>query len=373
MNKEPLDISKMLPHGEMLRGFLEQPFIQKSDLKEMLRNRGVFTFNSEKSDSIPIIMMGILSPTEFNFLCESQKTREDNPKKITQTVAWTSNKPLLDALPDNIDINKMIDIEHANYKVVDDTGFVPVDGNPDHLRLDFGVERTDLSKNWSSTKNHFNGVIELKRVVDKGEIKLIVTHTSNETKLVANKATSQLVNKFKDNGHIARDQEIQKITFDRFSNAKRIEFFLELSVEITSNYLSFQEIVDLELSPDHEQTLPQDMQWMTDKINDLKLNGKLLHETFFVNEKHNHEFTFLYKVDARYGFDVSGVNGACVITMHFPEYSRTKNGKSELEINIKSISFENSPRSITKNEIKEILLDDLEGQKSEKYANYATI
>lgn len=372
MNKEPLDISKMLPHGEMLRGFLEQPFIQKSDLKEMLRARGVFTFNAEKSDSIPIMMMAVLSPSEFDFLCESQNSREDNPKKITQTVAWASDKPLLDMLPNDTNINKMVDIEYANYKVVDDTGFVPVNGNPNHLRLEFGVERQDLSKNWSSTKSHFNGAIELKRVVDKGEVKLIVTHTSNETKKVASKADSQLVNKFKDNGCIARDQEIRKITFDRFSNEKRIEFFLELSVEITSNYLIFCEIVDLELCPDHGQPLPESMQWMTNKINDLKLNGKSLHETFFVNEKHNHGSIFLYRVEARYKFDVSGVAGSCVITMHFPEYSREKSNKSELEINIKSISFESPPRGIARNDIKEILLDDLENQKSEKYVNYAT-
>ena len=311
----------MLPHGEMLRGFLEQPFLQKSDLKEVLRARGVFTCNTEKSDSIPVLMMTTLSPSEFDCLCESQNSREDNLKKITQTIAWDSDKPLIDALPDNFNINRIIDNEYANYKVVDATDFVPVNGDTNHFRLNFSVERQNLSKNWSSTKSHFPGAIEIKRVIDKDEVKLIFTHTSNETKEVATKATAQLVNKFKENGFIAKDQEIQKIAFDRFTNASRIEFFLELSVETTSNHLVFEEIVDMELSPDHDQNLPENMQWMTNRINDLKLNGQSLHKTFFVNEKSSHEFIFLYRVDARYSFDVSGAKGSCVLTMHFPEYS----------------------------------------------------
>lgn len=360
----------MLPHGEMLRGFLDQPFLQKSDLKDVLRGRGVFTCNTEKSDSIPILMMTTLSPSEFDFLRESQNSREDNPKKITQTVACNSDKSILDVLPADFNINQVVNIEYANYKIVDDSGFVPVNGDPNHLKLEYGIERQDLSRSWSSTKSHFVGSIELKRVMDKGEVKLTFTHTSNETKQVAVKATSQLVNKFKECGFVGRDQEIQKITFDRFNNASRIEFFLELSVETTSNYLVFEEIVDLELSPDQDQPLPENMQWMSNKINDLKLNGKLLHKTFFVNEKSSHDFIFLYRVDARYKFDVSGVTGSCVVTMHFPEYSRGKHDKSELEINIKSTAFDSLPRGITKNEVKEMLLNELEGQKAEKYRDY---
>lgn len=373
MNKQPLTINQMLPHGEMLRGFLEQPFLQKSDLKDVLRSRGVFTCNTEKSDSIPILMMTNLSPSEFDLLREAQSSREDNPKKITQTVAWASDKPLIDAIPDSLNFNQIIDNEFSNFKVVDESGFIPVNGDPNHLRYAFGVERQDLSRSWASTKSHFPGSIELRRIVDKDEVKLVLTHTSNETKQVATKATTKLVSKFKNSGFIAKDQEIQKITFDRFNNASRIEFFLELSVETTSNYLVFEEIVDLELAPDHDQTLPDSMQWMTNRINALKLKGQLLHNTFFVNEKSSHEFIFLHRVDARYRFDVSGVTGACVVTMHFPEYARGKQAKSELEINIKSISFERSPRGITKNEVKEKLLDELESQKAEKYRSYVVL
>jgi hypothetical protein len=370
MNKEPVDISRFLPIGEMLRGLMEQPFIQKADLKTILRSRGVFTCNTEKSDSIPVLMATILSPSEFDVLRESQNSREDNPKRITQVVAWDSDKTLLDSLPDDIDFKKMVDMEFSSCKVDGAPEFVPVDGNPDHLRLEFDVERTNLTKSWASTKSTFPGSLELKRIKDKGEVKVVVTHTANETKQVASKATSSLVNTFKESGHISKTKDIERITFGRFSNASRIEYFLELSVETTSNILSFEEIVDLELSPDQEAELPANMDWMSNRIDDLKLNGKSLHETFFVNEKSSHEYIFLYRVDVRYSFDISGLEGSCVVSISFPEYIKSKSDKSELEISIKSMSFADRLRGITKNEVKEMLLDELETQKIEKYRNY---
>lgn len=370
MHKESIDISRILPMGEMLRSLTEQPFIRKSDLKNILRCRGVFTCNTEKVDSIPILMTMVLSPAEFDVLRESQSSREDNPKRITQTVAWDSDDTLLDALPDNLVFKNMIDMEFSNYKVDGAPEFIPVDGDPNHLRVNFNVERQDLTKSWASTKSMFPGALEIRRVIDKGELKVVLTHTANETKKVASKAMSALVDTFKDEGYIARDKEIQKITFDKFSNSSRIEFFLELSVETTSNILSFEEIVDLELSPDYEAELPDNMKWMANKIDDLRLNGKLLHETFFVTEKSSHRHMFLYRVDVRYSFDISGLEGGCVVTMAFPEYAKTKTGQSELEISIKSISFDVQPRGITKADVKEKLLNELEDQKIEKYRNY---
>ncbi len=370
MNKEAPDISKILPTGEMLRGFLEQPFLKKSDLKNILRNRGVFTFNTEKKDSIPILMSTTLSPIEFDNLRDSQNTREDNPKRITQVIPWDSKATILDALPEDMNVNSILDLEYSNYRVDGAPTFTPVDNNPDHLRMDFKIEREDHSKNWSSTKSTFPGSIEARRIVEKNEVKLVITHTANETKSTAKKAISHLEKHFKDEGHIAKNKEIQKITFDKFSNEKRIEFFLELSVEATSNILNFVEIVDLELSPDHEANLPDTMVWMHRKIDDLKLNGTNLHKTFFVNNKDMHEHIFLYRVDVCYDFDISGCTGQCVVTLHFPEYSKGKHTNSELEINIKTCSYSSSPLGITKNEVKEMILNDMESQKYEKFRDY---
>ena len=141
MNKEPRDIDQILPHGEMLRGFMEQSFVSKSDLKDLLRSRGVFTCNSDKQDSIPILMSTVLSPIEFDHLRECQNQKEDNPKIVTQTIEWDADKNLLESLPDHFNLNSMLDLEFSNFKVNGSPNFIPVNGNQDHLKMDFNIER----------------------------------------------------------------------------------------------------------------------------------------------------------------------------------------------------------------------------------------
>lgn len=367
MNKEPADIEQILPYGEMLRGFMEQSFVTRNDLKNLLRNRGVFTHNNEKHDTVPTLMSTILSPSEFDYLRESQNSKEDNPKVITQTIEWDSDKNLLESLPENFNLNSMLDLEFSNFKVNGNPDFIPVNGNPDKLKMNFNIERDDMSKSWASSKSIYPGSLEVSRIEKDKEVKLVVTHTANETKYVAKKASYNLVKHFKNEGCIQKDKEIEKILFSKFSNANRIEYLMSLSKSCNSSLLSFSDILDIEFSPDTENKLPDGMKWMEDKINDLKLNGKDLHKTFFVKEKKYHDFINLYRIDSRFKFDLRGLGGKCVITIHFPEYSKSNDIDAELEINIKSISFNIPPRGITKGEVKEEILHDIENQKIKQF------
>lgn len=371
MNKESRDIDQILPSGEMLRGFMEQSFVTKSDLKGLLRTRGVFTCNNEKQDSIPILMATILSPNEFDLLRECQSSREDNPKIVSQTIDWESGKNLLESLPDIFDLNSMLDLEFSNFKVNGSPNFVPVDGDPDHLVMEFSVEREDMTKSWASSKSVYPGSLEMTRVQEDEEVKLVITHTANETKYVATKASTNLVKHFKKSGSISSTKEIEKITFDKFSNPKRIEYFLALSKGGSSSLLKFVEIIDLEFSPDQKKSLPDNMDWMAKKIDDLKLNGSDLHKTFFVKEKSNHEFINIYRVDAKFKFDIKGLTGQCVVTIHFPDYAKSKSEMSELEVNIKQLAFDEIPRGISKSEIKKMILKDIDSQKVKKYKEFA--
>jgi len=252
MNKEPIGIDQMLPSGEMLRGFMEQSFVTNNDLKKLLRNRGVFIRNSGKQISIPLLMSTILSPSEFDYLRESQNSKEDNPKIVTQTIEWDSDNNLLESLPDNFDLNSMLDLEFSNFKVNGSPNFIPVDGDPNKLKMDFSIERDDMSKNWATSKSIYSGSLEVSRITNDSEVKIVVTHTSDETKYVAIKATSNLVKHFKSNGYIQHDKEIERILFNKFSNSKRIEYLMSLSKSCNSNLLSFSDILDIEFSPDKE-------------------------------------------------------------------------------------------------------------------------
>ena len=70
------------------------------------------------------------------------------------------------------------------------------------------------------------------------------------------------------------------------------------------------------------------------KIEDLKLNGKALHKTFFFSDKCYHDFINLYKIDSKFKFDIKGLTGQCVISVGFPDYGHTKSPETEMEVNI---------------------------------------
>lgn len=370
MNKEPEDIDQILPYGELLRGFMEQSFVGKSDLKNVLRNRGIFTRNIEKHDTIPILSSTILSPSEFDYLRECQNLKEDNPKVITQTIEWQSENTLFDSVPEKFDVSSILDLEFSNFRVVGSPNFVPVDGDPNCIRMDFSVEREDMSKNWAANKSIFPGSLELKRIEEGSNVKLVVTHTANETKYVASKVSTKLVNHFKDKGHIDSSKSIEKILFSRFSNSSRIEYLLSLTENCSSNVFDFVDIVDIEFSPDTKNPLPEGIDWMEQKIEDLKLNGKALHQTFFFSDKSYHDFLHLYKVDSKFKFDVQGLTGQCVMSIGFPDYGREKELDAEMEVNIRTMSFNIPPRSISKSAIKQILLKEIENQKIANFKQY---
>lgn len=370
MNKEPQDIDQILPHGEMLRGFMEQSFVTKGDLKEVLRNRGIFTHTIEKANTIPILLSTILSPGEFDFLRECQISKEDNPKVITQAIKFDSKETLFDSIPEDLDVNSILDLEYANFKVTGSPAFIPVDNNHERIKIDFTVERKDMSKNWATTNNIFTGSLELSKIIETDEVKIIVTHTASETRQVATKLASNMVRHFKDKGLIDSSASVEKILFSRFSNSKRISFLFSLTKESRSQMLEFFDIVDVQFSPDTCNPLQEGIDWMEQKIADLKLNGSTLHQTIFFTDIKYHEFICLYNVDSKFKFDVQGLTGQCIFSVGFPDYSKEK---KEMEVNIKSISLNNSPISGSKSEIKQILLREIENQKIISFKLYSDV
>jgi hypothetical protein len=371
MNKEPDNIDQFLPYGEMLRGFMEQSFIGKGDLKELLRNRGIFTKNIEKHDTIPILSCTVLSPSEFDALRECQNSKEDNPKIITRTIEWESENTLFDSIPEKFDIGSVLDFDFSNFKVIGSPSFVPVDNDPNYLKMDFVVEREDMSKNWARNKSTFPGSIELKKE-ENSNVQVVITHTAVETKQVAYKASSTLVKHFKENGLINPCKELEKILFSKFSNFSRVIYLLSLTQRCKSSILDFVDIVDVEFSPDPNCKLPEDIKWMEKKIEDLKLNGSKLHETSIFKNIDNYQYIHLYKIDAKFKFNVSGSSGNCVISIGFPDYERERNSEAEMEVNIRNLAFENYLNTVSKPEIKQALLKEIEGKKIASFQTYRT-
>ncbi|MEK5258680.1 hypothetical protein MKY75_05520 [Paenibacillus sp. FSL L8-0663] len=62
------NLNDYLPHGTMLRDLLRDSQVTEGDVKEILRNRGIYIQGSDKSLTIPILMTCLLNSSEFNLL-----------------------------------------------------------------------------------------------------------------------------------------------------------------------------------------------------------------------------------------------------------------------------------------------------------------
>src|ERR1035441_82143 len=229
MQTTPQNIDLLLPYGEALRGFMEQPYIAPADLKHTLRTRGIFLCRNEKRDTIPILSCCLLSPQEFDKLREQQENREDNPKTMTRTIAWNSKRPLLEALPGDLNLAELILGDVMNYKVLGSPGFVPVGNDPNNICCEFEIEREDLSKNWAATRSNFKGKLRIEKTSSASAIRFILTNTAEETKDLNRRFVQRLTQYFKENGDVDRESEIETILFSGFDNEGRIAFFRSLT------------------------------------------------------------------------------------------------------------------------------------------------
>lgn len=358
MLDKPANIELILPFGETLRSFTEQSFITKGDLRTCLRDRGVFTYRTDKQDTIPILMSCLLSPREFDFLRECQNTKEDNPKTSTRSIICNKDaKDLIEVIPPDLNINNLISGTFTNYQVVGSPNFVLNGNDPNNVVLNFEIERKDMSKSWATTNSKFKGSINLAKKDDK--LTVTMTHTANETKDLNKKLVKHIATHLKDSNFVSKNAEIEKIQFAKFTNEKRIEFFLSLTNKVKSDVLEFIDIVDLEFCPDNNISLPKEIKWMEDKINNLKLNGETLHETFFVKEKDFHKSIQLYSVDSKFNFQTSDAKGQCIISYSFPNFQRTHSPNIELEVNVVKIIFDSECRHINKNNTREVILQNI--------------
>lgn len=364
MQKIHQHIDNILPYGELIRGFANQSCISKGDLKHSLRERGIFFNLSERETMVPCLTTILLSPREFDNLRDRQNTREDNFKKSSSRIEWDSPKSLLETIPDIISLDEIIDPEYVNYKFVKRPEFIPVDNNPDKLICEFEIEREDLNKSWYEAKNTFIGSVLIEKI-SNNEVQLIKTYTSSETDEVANKLGNHYINHCKKNNYINKEKSLNKIVFGEFSNEHRIVFFWRLTSNIDNTSIKFIDILDMEFKPDENQSLPQEIQWMSKK-KELIFKGDEIHKTFFLKDKKYYPFIKVWTVEAKFNFKYLNTPGSCTVNFGFPSFP-TKGDNAEFEINIGNFNTNISVVTKTKHDIKQKILDIFEGQKNDIY------
>ncbi|WP_281223495.1 GapS4b family protein [Photobacterium sanguinicancri] len=362
----------ILPYGDSLRDLLNDTGVTKADLKLILRRRGVFVCNDDKTSYITIIARTGLTPCELIELQEKIRVKEENPKFQTQTIKWSGgDKNLLQSMPKSYDINKLISKPFSNYKVLGAPSFKAVEGDKNFVELSFTVERYDYTKSWDKNKSQFSGKVRFKKGCDNLDISINLSHTSPQTKEVANLIAKDIVSNFKASGLISKNEMVKKIRFNDFTNESRVSFLKELSQKQFDNELLFKDTKDIGFRPDVSKDLPDDISWMQEKISNLILQGKDLHSTFFVNNKSYHQYIQMHKIEADYSFDYQNYSGTCRISFDFPDLIVKENLSSELIIKVINLRFKDKKVSVSTSKVKELLLSHLEPSKMTLFEQYS--
>jgi len=368
MRHEHKEISKILPYGELLRGFANQGYLVKSDLKRFLRDRGIFFNTSEKESLVPCISTLLLSPSEFDELREYQNTKEDNYKKNTSRISCSSDFKIIEAL-DNINFNKIIPEEGANFRLIKEPTIAINPNNRNKAIIEYEIERNDLNKSWYESTNVFKGEIEIEKISDT-EIKLTKSYTSNESNYVGENILKNTLRHFKDKKIVERDQQLRKILFSDFDNADRIVFFYRLSANMQDTVFQFKEIVNLEFRPETGKNLPTEIDWMLNK-SELKIRGRNIHDTFFIKDNKFHESLQFWEIESSFTFKLEKYEGTCNIVFGFKDYL-TKGENAEFELNISNFNLYNGSEYSSKDKllIKNRLLKQIERSKDLVYTNF---
>lgn len=368
MKQEHKHIDKILPFGELMRGFANQSYISKSDLKNFLRNRGVFFNLSNKENLVPCISTVLLSPSEFDVLREFQNTREDNTKKNTSRISWNSEKPISEAISD-FEIKDLIPEYGVNFWLSSQPIISIAESNNEKVTIEYEIERNDLNKSWYESTNTFKGKIELEKIASD-ELRITKTYTSSESNFVGDNLQKSLVSHFKTNDFIKKETKLNKILFSDFNNEDRIVFFYRLSTNSDNRHFEFQDIINMEFKPDNSIILPSEIDWMINK-SELKFKGKQIHDTFFIKDKKYHKNLQFWEMESSFKFRHGVHEGNCNVVLSFKDFEK-KGANAEFEIKISNFSLINGSEYTVKlkNQVKNLLLDSFEETKDMTYKNF---
>lgn len=367
MNIEHRDIDKFIPYGEALRGFVNQKFITPPVLQSILKERGIFVLNADKDYMVPIVQTLLLSPTEFDKIRDAFARKEDNEKKISREISFSSNATLYQSDIMQMNVEDFLKRQLPTCKIKQAIRFVQTDNNPNHLTAKFTIIRNDINKCWYEQTNEFSGSVEIINENGKGAIR--ITHTSPETKDLAEYIVKNQIRQYKDKGLLKEDVNPQKILFSTFTNTTRFVFFFRLTTKIENNGIfTFVDIKDISIKPQDECVLPAEILWM-ENIQRLIISGKSLNEKAFMKEEQFYCNLELWSIEATFEYDYKGQKGYVCICFGFPDYN-SKGGNAEFEVNIKSLVPEKSMSAKEKRDLKSKLLSVMDNQKLTVYSNF---
>lgn len=331
------NIKDFLPIGESLRAMISQSFLTSGILKKILNDKGVFIDENDKNKSVPLLMTTILSPKEFRELVDNQVKKEEKFKVNTLTIPCKTDKRLLDIIPVNFSVNKIIEeniVYKPNYKVIGNPQFSNVDGKPNQIQLSYEIERENKTKDWASSKSTHKAVITLEKKDNEINLVLTKSYTSKETNEINEFLLKNLKNHFKNNNVVKEEEDFVRILFKDFTNINRVQFFYSFTNPAIDRALEFVEITDLNAQIDDSVSAPQEIKEFISGINNLRINGKELQEHIFIKNNSYHDKIVFSSISLKYKFNFNGIIGNCIVEFSFPYYLTKQNPNAEFQFDI---------------------------------------
>lgn len=337
-----IDIQALLPTGEKLKPLLNKSVITESDMKNILRKRGVFLGDSDKKKTIPYLTMSLLSPKEFEELQELQKTKEDSLKFRNLIVQSETEAKLADLLSvDLIDVEQ-IDVSLDNCTFNTDVNFHVLSSN--ELVIEYEVSREDITKDWANSESKFTGRIEVSKNSDSKEIKFVSEFTSTETEEINLEILKRISQELKTKNEIGIETKFFEITSDKLNNEDRFKFLLSLAKNSSKQLLKFNSVRNLEIGPDKKIELAIDIPSMAldSSVKNIIINsdkGETLQNIDFVKNELYHKALILRAMQVEYKFKIGKAYGTCIIEYGFPHFFRSYKKTKEFEVTINKVWF----------------------------------
>jgi hypothetical protein len=114
----------------------------------------------------------------------------------------------------------------------------------------------------------------------------------------------------------------------------------------------------------------QDVRTFLEEIDNLKLNGKGLQNHILLNNDIYYPKLIFGSIKHKYKLNYRGMEGVATLNLSFPEYIKSSQENSELQISIDLLLNKEFRNTKTENEIRKKLFDFIEKKKIESYNQY---
>lgn len=365
-----LNCQTLLPVGEKLKPLLNKSCISEANMKDILTSRGVFIGESDKKISIPLLTLSVLSPKEFEILQEFQKTKEDSLKIKTSKAISLTNENLNAIIPLGIIEPKELVDDANNFKFDTDLG-LSIE-SPNHLKLDYGIIREDVTKDWASNESRFSARVEVLKDTGSKEITFKSEFTSTETESINYKIIRKLTQHLKDRNEISPSDSIIEISSDKFTNSERFSFMLQLANDSPNGFLGFEAVKNIEIGPDKTLHMPNNGKWMEGSVRNIIINsekGQTLENIEYISNPEYHKSLIIRQIQAQYKFEFGAIKGTCIIEYGFPHYFRTYVRGTSFESSLAKIYFSKDSKSESSKSTSRKILSEFQCLYQQKFDN----